>query len=136
MAGIAVLSGVNTIRATTAKQLQPTWSVLRSFRERRVSALMSRFWISRFCSAAGARSLDCLHGLFASTGFGQTRHPAALPQRFAGRHGGGDRDIERAQAGPYRDHEAGIGGVVDALRPARRFAAEQQLIVRREAVGE
>ena len=51
---------------------------------------------------------------------------AGLPQRLAGRHRRGHRDIERAQALAHRDAQPRVGRLVHRLRHAGAFAAEQQ----------
>ena len=61
---------------------------------------------------------------------------ARLPQRLAGHHGHGHRDIERAQAFAHRDAKAGVGGLMHGLRHAGAFAAEQQHLVVPEGVVE
>ena len=63
-------------------------------------------------------------------------HSANLPQRLAGGHGGGDRDVERTQARTHRDQKPRVGGGVNLLRHPRQFAAEQQDIVRLKAIIE
>ena len=57
------------------------------------------------------------------------RNAVRLPHRLAERHGGGHRHIERAQTGPHRDDQPGVGRRVHGLRHPGRFAAEQQDVV-------
>ena len=52
-----------------------------------------------------------------------------LAQRLSGRHRRGQGDVEAARAGPHRDQQAGVGGIVDMIRNAGRFAAEQKHVV-------
>ena len=64
---------------------------------------------------------------------------ADLAQRLADDHGGREGDVEAATAAAHRDRQARIGAVVDRLRNAGRFAAEQQNVSIREGearVGE
>jgi hypothetical protein len=62
------------------------------------------------------------------------RHPGGLPQRFADRDGGGNRDIERAHAFADRDFQPRVGGLMHLGRDARRLAAEQQNVIRLKAM--
>ena len=48
-----------------------------------------------------------------------------LPQCFTGDHGAGDGDIQRPGAIDHGDCQAGIGGFVDGIGNAGRFAADQ-----------
>src|SRR5262249_2255838 len=59
-----------------------------------------------------------------------------LPHRFAHRHGGCPRAVERAQAFSHRKDEPRVGGRVPLLGHARRFAAEQQDVAAPERVRE
>ncbi len=61
---------------------------------------------------------------------------ARLPQRFAGHHGHGDRDIERAQALAQGDAKPCVGNPMDRLRHAGAFAAKQQDLVVPEGMVE
>ena len=57
---------------------------------------------------------------------------AELPDGFAGDHGDGQGDIDAARARLHRDRQPRIRRLVDRIRHAGRFAAEQQDV----AVGE
>jgi len=57
---------------------------------------------------------------------------AELPDGFAGHHGDGQRDVDAARARLHRDRQPRIRRLVDGIRHAGRFAAEQQNV----AVGE
>ena len=59
-----------------------------------------------------------------------------LPHRLAQCHGGGHRDIDRAQTGPHRDQEPRIGGLMHRVGHAGELAPEQQDVVRPVAVIE
>lgn len=62
----------------------------------------------------------------------EVRRSAELPHGFADDHGGSQRDVQAAAAAAHRDQQARIGAIVDGLRHACRFAAEEQDI----AIGE
>jgi hypothetical protein len=49
-----------------------------------------------------------------------------LPDRLAGHHGDGKRDVDAARAGLHRDDQSRIRRVVDRIRQACGFAAEQK----------
>ncbi|CCV15861.1 hypothetical protein MESS4_830081 [Mesorhizobium sp. STM 4661] len=51
-----------------------------------------------------------------------------LPDRFAGHHGDGKRDIDTARAGLHRDRQSRVSRLVDRIRHACGFAAEQQYV--------
>ena len=59
-----------------------------------------------------------------------------LPQSLADRHRAADRHVERAQAGPHRDHELRIGRAMHLVGDARTFPPEQENIILAEAMGE
>jgi len=63
---------------------------------------------------------------------------AYLPHRFAGGHGGGECDVEAAATAFHWNQKARVGVVVDMVRYAGRFAAEEQYVavsVREVRVG-
>ncbi len=49
-----------------------------------------------------------------------------LPDGFARHHGDGQRDVDAARARLHRDRQSRIGRLMDRIRHARGFAAEQQ----------
>jgi hypothetical protein len=58
----------------------------------------------------------------------EARELAELPRGFAGGHGDGQRDIETAAATLHRDQKPRVGPVVDMVRHAGRFTAEEKYI--------
>ena len=57
-----------------------------------------------------------------------SRPPDKLTDGFAGDHGDGEGEVDRARAGRHRDGQARLGDLVDLVGDARRFAAEKQYI--------
>ena len=53
---------------------------------------------------------------------------AELAEGLAGGHGCGERNVEAAAAAFHRNQETRIGIVVDMVRNAGRFAAEEQYV--------
>ena len=58
----------------------------------------------------------------------EARELGELPHGFAGGHGGGERDVEAAAAAFHGNEEARVGPVVDMVRHAGRFTAEEKYI--------
>lgn len=53
---------------------------------------------------------------------------AELAHRLAGGHGSRKRDVEAAAAAAHRDQEARVGPLVDMVRHAGRFTAEEKYV--------
>ena len=56
-----------------------------------------------------------------------------LAERFAGDHGDGQRDIDAARARPHRNGQSRLRRLVDLIRHAGGFAAEQENVPGRES---
>ncbi len=56
----------------------------------------------------------------------EARELAELPRGFAGGHGDGQRNVETAAATLHRDQKPRVGPVVDMVRHAGRFTAEEK----------
>src|SRR5207302_11497016 len=81
---------------------------LHSFPTRRSSDLLSKRGIAFRFFCISALSDQILY-----------RKSSELAQRFAERDRGRERDIERAQARPHRDHQTRVRGRVHVVRHAR-----------------
>src|SRR5581483_5137402 len=64
------------------------------------------------------------------------REAVCLPQRLAGRHGDGHRNVERTHIGPERNRQARLGSGMDLVGNAGGLTPEQQDIARTEGMIE